>query len=111
MEVGGYDDEGAPDDSTVSKKLGIMSIAAPGAICYHRNPETMREVFRDARWYARGGVFHYLAEFTPFVKSLKTAYLEARRMKEARYFIFKIVFLWGVRRGIEDCKSGKDHNK
>lgn len=111
-EVGGYDDIGVQDDSTLSKKLGVLSIAAPGAICYHRNSETLSEVFRDARWYARGGIFHQYADVArSFRKSLKAAYREAKTMKEWRFFIFKIVFYWGVRRGVKDYRSGKVHTK
>jgi glycosyltransferase involved in cell wall biosynthesis len=112
LEIGGFDDKGVQDDTTLSKKLGVLSIAAPGAICYHRNPETLSEVFRDARWYARGGVFHDQAEnAAPLKKSLMVAWREAKIMKERRFFIFKVVFYWGVRRGLEDYHSGKVHIK
>ncbi len=51
--VGGFKTIGYIDDYTLSEKLGIKAIAAPGAIFYHRNPETFGEVWRQARWVGK----------------------------------------------------------
>lgn len=51
--VGGYDDIGPGEDATVTRKLGILATRADGAICWHRNPDTLSDVFVAARWYGK----------------------------------------------------------
>lgn len=51
LEMGGFDPKyGYADDQTFFIKYGIRPILAKGAICYHKNPETLREVYRQSRW-------------------------------------------------------------
>jgi glycosyltransferase involved in cell wall biosynthesis len=52
--VGGYDDVGVGEDVTLARKLGTLAVRADGAVCWHRNPDRLREVFLSARWYAKG---------------------------------------------------------
>jgi glycosyltransferase involved in cell wall biosynthesis len=52
-QVGGYTDMGTGEDSTLAHKLGLLAVRAEGAVCYHDNPATVRDVFQAARWYAR----------------------------------------------------------
>lgn len=54
LSAGGFTPKGSGDDHTLADKLGEMARVAPGAICYHHNPGSPGEVFRQARWYARG---------------------------------------------------------
>jgi len=109
--AGGYDDMGVGEDQTVSKKLGIHATAAPGAICYHRNPETLIEVYREARWYARGGFFLHHERDSRIKKSFKVARQAAKELGEKRYFLFMMVFFRGLSRGFKDYRSGKSHVK
>jgi glycosyltransferase involved in cell wall biosynthesis len=52
--VGGFDEKaGYTDDWTLSEKLGVEAINAPGAIFYHKNPDSLREVFVQSRWMAK----------------------------------------------------------
>ena len=51
--VGGFDLIGYIDDHTLSEKLGVEAVVAPGAFFYHRNPETVKEVFQQARWVGK----------------------------------------------------------
>ena len=52
--VGGFDIKvGYTDDWSLSRKLGVMAVAAPGAKYYHRNPETLQEVWTQARWFGK----------------------------------------------------------
>lgn len=54
LRVGGFDTQlGYTDDWSLAKKLGVMSTIAPGAKFYHRNPETMSEVWKQARWFGK----------------------------------------------------------
>lgn len=54
LDVGGNDDVGYGEDRTVARKLGVSAIVAPGAVCFHNNPESPREIFENGRWIGRG---------------------------------------------------------
>lgn len=41
------------DDWSLSKKLGKKSTLASGAVYYHANPETLNEVWNQARWIGK----------------------------------------------------------
>ncbi len=52
--VNGFETSGAyTDDWSLSEKLGQKSTIAPGAIYYHSNPSTAREVWLQARWIGK----------------------------------------------------------
>ncbi|MBI4039599.1 glycosyltransferase family 2 protein [Candidatus Daviesbacteria bacterium] len=51
--VGGFDDIGYTDVYTLARKLGYQPQAAPGAICYHYNPDSLTEVWVQARWIGK----------------------------------------------------------
>lgn len=53
LKVKGFTQIGYTDDWTLSRKLGYQAIAAKGAICYHRNPETWPEIYRQAKWIGK----------------------------------------------------------
>jgi glycosyltransferase involved in cell wall biosynthesis len=54
IEIGGYDEVGYGEDMTLAPKLGQLALAAPGAVCWHYNPDTLWEIFENARWIGRG---------------------------------------------------------
>jgi glycosyltransferase involved in cell wall biosynthesis len=54
LEVGGYDDVGYGEDITLAPKLGELALVAPGAVCFHYHPSSLREVFANGRWIGRG---------------------------------------------------------
>jgi glycosyltransferase involved in cell wall biosynthesis len=54
LDVGGYDEVGYGEDLTLASKLGELAVAAPGAVCWHFNPESFHEIFDNARWIGRG---------------------------------------------------------
>jgi glycosyltransferase involved in cell wall biosynthesis len=54
LAVGGYDDVGYGEDKTVSEKLGEPAAVAPGAVLFHFNPDSLGEIFENARWIGRG---------------------------------------------------------
>lgn len=99
LAVGGYDDMGYSEDHSLSRKLGRLAVHAPGAICYHSNPGSLKDVYLSARWFGRGDqigkdwktiVRHTL----PF--SLKTGLTRGIRRRNARYPVFQIVYDFGV---------------
>lgn len=52
--VSGFDTKiGYTDDWTLSHKLGTKAISAPGAMIYHRNPDSIKEAFGQAFWMAK----------------------------------------------------------
>jgi len=52
--VGGFDETGEyTDDWSLSKKLNVKSTAAKGALYYHINPSTLKEVWKQARWIGK----------------------------------------------------------
>jgi hypothetical protein len=78
LAVGGYDDVGYGEDMTLASKLGVQAHAASGAICWHFNPDSVSEIFENARWIARGhdvqAIAHPVRDNLPttsFVKALR----------------------------------------
>jgi len=52
--VGGFDPSlGYMDDWSLSKKLGYEAKNVKGAKFYHKNPETLKEIFSHAKWVAK----------------------------------------------------------
>jgi glycosyltransferase involved in cell wall biosynthesis len=100
---GGFSTKGSGDDRTLADKLGQMAQVAPGAICYHHNPDSPADVFRQARWYARGVRIplnwkSFVLHTPPFsiVRSIKRAI----RFHNPVFPIFKLIndmgILWGM---------------
>lgn len=50
---GGFGAIGYIDDHTLSDRLHLPAVAAPGAVFYHRNPDNLVEIFRQARWIGK----------------------------------------------------------
>lgn len=51
LEKGGFDPKfGYADDQTFYFKFGMKSLTVPSAICYHRNPDSPKEIFKQSRW-------------------------------------------------------------
>ena len=52
--VGGFETSGQyTDDWSLSRKLGKKSTACEGAVYYHYNPQTLGEVWQQARWIGK----------------------------------------------------------
>ncbi len=50
-EFGGFDPKyGYADDQTFWFKYKIKPVVAKNTICYHKNPETLREVYKQSKW-------------------------------------------------------------
>jgi glycosyltransferase involved in cell wall biosynthesis len=77
LSVGGYEDVGYGEDMTLAPKLGADALAAPGAVCWHFNPDSVAEIFENARWIARGhdvqAVAHPVRENLPTVAFVRAA--------------------------------------
>ena len=54
LSVGGFTSTGEyTDDWSLSQKLGVKAVNAPGAVFYHSNPATLAEVWKQARWIGK----------------------------------------------------------
>ncbi|HEV8643929.1 MAG TPA: glycosyltransferase family 2 protein [Methylomirabilota bacterium] len=54
LEAGGFaENEGRGDDLSVARRTGVLARIVRGAVCYHRGPESLREVLREAAWHGR----------------------------------------------------------
>ncbi len=51
--VGGFTPGGYDDDWSLHEKLHYQAIIAPGAIFYHKNPESLSEIFNHAKWVGK----------------------------------------------------------
>lgn len=95
LAVGGFDDQGYFDDSSVSRKLGVLAVPAPGALCYHNNPASPGEVLLAARWIGRagrdGGLRTVWRERNPW-SSLRQARHLARLHRRPAFYLFRPVF-------------------
>lgn len=100
LKVGGFDFKiGYTDDWSLSKKLGKEAITAPGAIYYHKNPESLKEVWGQARWFGKNefltrNLFRKIYNLIryDFVISVAKGLLLSFKLKDLRYLIFKIVY-------------------
>lgn len=60
LEKGGFDPKyGYADDQTFFIKYGMKSLAVPDSICYHRNAESLKEVYKHSRWIGASLLCHY----------------------------------------------------
>lgn len=101
--VGGFSPTGEyTDDWTLSEKLGYQAVNAPGAVFYHKNPDTLKEVFRQARWigkrkYKLGLIGKFVAILRSSLPiSLLIGIWEAATNSQPGFVIFKIVYDGGI---------------
>lgn len=103
LKVGGFTSIGYIDDHTLAEKLGVQAVTALGAIFYHRNPDTLEEVYRQARWIGKSEfkkrkiksetlmrlvtIFRYSLPFSLFYGISK-----ALKFKLPQFVIFKIIY-------------------
>lgn len=60
LEVGGFDPtRGYCDDWTLVEKFKTNALIVSEAICYHHNPDTLKDVFNQAKWI---GETYFLSE-------------------------------------------------
>jgi hypothetical protein len=103
MSVGGYDDMGYSEDFSLSRKLGTLAVCAPGAICYHSNPSSLREVYLSARWFGRGDQIEHSFRTVlnhSLLYTVRYGVIRAIRRRNPHYPIFKFVYDWGVLAGM-----------
>jgi glycosyltransferase involved in cell wall biosynthesis len=103
LAVGGFDDIGYFDDQTLSPKLGERALYVDDAVCYHHNPDTLRQVFRGGMWGGKTQALHggWRALFRHLpVFSVPRAALGAARMRKAALFPYDLARETGILVGI-----------
>lgn len=105
--VGGFSSGGYyTDDWSLSEKLGYKATVVDGAKFYHKNPETLGEVFNQSKWAAkRKYKLGWLGTLVALVRaslpgSLVVGVIKALRHGQPSFFIFKIVYDAGAFVGI-----------
>ncbi len=115
--VGGFIAGGYDDDWSLSKKLGYEAAIAPNAIYYHKNPETLTEIYNHAKWvgkrryklYALGYMVALLRSSLPV--SIIIGLFKSIRFKTYQFIIFKIIYDFGAFVGILNYIFTKDGSK
>jgi glycosyltransferase involved in cell wall biosynthesis len=104
--VGGFDKGGYTDDYTLADKLGYYATLAPKAFFYHKNPDSLKEVFLQAKWSAKRR--YKLGPFGIFVTMLRSSLpfstlngiLKAVLYHEPNFIFFKIIYDLGISIGV-----------
>ncbi len=113
LTVGGFDDVGYGEDMTLSPKLGAMAMAVPGAVMAHRNPDSLGEIWENARWVGRGVAFrtvpHVALRYAPW-RSFRRGVLGARQLGMPRFALFALTYDTGVLTGYLQSKWGDPHH-
>lgn len=118
----GFDPVGYVDDYTLSKKLGVEATLAEGAKYYHRNPQSLKEVFKQARWIGKSE-FKYrkvksenlmrlilLIRHSPPL-SILNGLLKAIKFSIPHFFLFKLVYDLAVEISLIRSFFGEQKNK
>ncbi|HXX91236.1 MAG TPA: glycosyltransferase [Acidimicrobiales bacterium] len=108
--AGGYDDVGYGEDMTLSPKLGgALADAVPGAAMAHHHPDSLREVWGNARWVGRGVAVRQVPgvarRYAPW-RSLRRGIRGARRLGLARFLLFAVVYDFGVLSAYAQARVG-----
>lgn len=98
---GGYD-----DDWSLSNKLGYHAVVAPNAIFYHKNPESLAEIYKHAKWVGKRkykfGIIGYMVGMVRslFPVSLIIGIYKSLSIFSFKFLIFKLVYDFGIFVGI-----------
>jgi hypothetical protein len=107
LQHGGFDPSlGYADDQTFFLKYGLRSFRVEEAICYHKNPETLREVYKQSRWIGASNnssflkipIINYLVVLLIILASpvavLVLSFRKAYRRRSLKLFIpWTIIFM------------------
>lgn len=103
LAAGGFVAGGYDDDRSLAARLGTLAVVAPGAVCWHTNPQAVREVYRQARWIgASDTVPHTAREFWRYcpLNPRGKGWRSLARPGERALPAFRVVYGAGVCAGI-----------
>ncbi len=118
IKIGGFDDIGFTDDWTLSRKLGYQASVAKDAICYHCNPETLKDVYTQARWIGKNefiaGRFWKrvlnLFRFNLLFQTIRGVFI-ALRYRKLSFLVFQFVYYAGINVSILGAFIGETKSK
>jgi glycosyltransferase involved in cell wall biosynthesis len=110
--VSGFDSIGYTDDWTLVNKLGYQP-KATRAKFWHHNPDSLNKVFSQAYWIGKRqyklnqlGTIFTLVKYNP-IFSLISGFMKSINYREPRFFLFKLVYDWGIMRGAGESLWGR----
>jgi glycosyltransferase involved in cell wall biosynthesis len=104
--VGGFTPGGYDDDWSLYGKLGYEAKNALGAVFYHKNPSSIPEIFRSAKWVGkRKYKLGFIGDVVALIRSLFPVSIVIGLYKSVRYhtpmfILFKIIYDFGIFVGI-----------
>ena len=101
--VHGFDNIGFTDDWSLSRKLGVKALSAVNAVYFHKNPETLNEIYLQSRWIGKnefitGNLLRRivsLIRFNPIPQFIRGLIISVS-FHNASYLIFNIVYYFGI---------------
>lgn len=114
IEMGGYDPKLGYIDDRLLSKYNIKAFPVDNALCYHHNPDSLKDVFLSARWIGRS------KDFIPSLSNIwKYSIINSIRMSNykilnrapLRFIIFKIIFDLGIFIGIMIKNTKHNYSK
>ncbi|MCJ7740501.1 glycosyltransferase family 2 protein [Candidatus Microgenomates bacterium] len=93
---------GYMDDKSL-EKYGFKLVAVNNAKCFHYNPESLKDVFYSARWIGRSSEFNLSVRNIfrySFINSILISIKKIFNRAPIKFFIFKILFDFGILTGI-----------
>jgi len=116
--VEGFDNIGYTDDWTLSRKLKISATVVDGGIYYHRNPDTLNEIYRQANWIGRneflsGTIIRKLYNLIrySFISSVIIGSAISINLQIPQFLLFKIIYDASVTLSILSSFVEKSANK
>lgn len=115
--VGGFEPGGYTDDYSLSEKLGYQAVVANGAKFYHKNPSTLSEIFKHARWVGKRryklGVLGYIIALVraSFPVSLVVGLVKVITNFQPAFLVFKVIYDFGIFVGVTEYSILKKENK
>jgi len=114
--VGGFDDIGYTDTWSLFNKLKVRPLSTLAA-CYHKNPDSLTSVYRQARWAAKrpykygqlGALYALLRTSLPI--SLVLGVLNSIKYQNYYFLPFKIIYDLGRFIGIIEMLLGGKRSK
>ncbi len=102
--VGGFEVSGQyTDDWSLSRKLKVESTLAERAKYYHKNPSSISEIFKQARWIGKnefivGSLVRKIKSliFYSLPVSLAIGVYKAAKRKNPSFIIFKVIYDFAV---------------
>jgi glycosyltransferase involved in cell wall biosynthesis len=110
LRAGGFLAGGYDDDLSLAERLGMLAVAAPGAVVYHTNPARLMEIYGHARWIgASAAVPQTLGEFwryCPFNPRGK-GWRAIAKPGERALPLFRLVYGAGICAGMLRARRGR----